>query len=139
MVYSEDLLNLCIEKLYREFKSHFFKMYLLLVFLSITGSCLAGLFGRSFGASIITTRLISVPLGIVFLAFALPFYNENGPILTLNLYHALFLFSINFIVSFLIDLYIIFFCNVSVFAKFTQLCLSMCFLWEWWYDIGQHC
>ena len=36
-------------------------MYLLLVFLSITGSCLSGLFGRylgSFGASIITTSCL---------------------------------------------------------------------------------
>ena len=58
--------------------------------------------------------LISLPLGITVLAFALPFHQESDTILLLNLYHAGILFCINTIVSFLIDFYIIFFGNVSV-------------------------
>ena len=47
-------------------------MYLLLVFLSITGSCLSGLFGRylgSFGASIITTSCLFLSFLIALFAF----------------------------------------------------------------------
>ena len=47
-------------------------MYLLLVFLSITGSCLSGLFGRylgSFGASIITTSCLFLSFLISLFAF----------------------------------------------------------------------
>ena len=47
-------------------------MYLLLVFLSIIGSCLAGLFGRylgSFGASIITTSCLLLSFLIALFAF----------------------------------------------------------------------
>jgi hypothetical protein len=54
-------------------------------------------------------NLISLPLGILVLAFALPFHKESDPVLLLNLYHAGMLLGIHIILSFLIDLYIIFF------------------------------
>ena len=75
MVYSEDLLNLYINKnLYRGFKSHFFhlRMYLLIIFLPLVGSCFAGLFGRylgSWGSAIISTNCLFLSLLISFFAF----------------------------------------------------------------------
>lgn len=71
--------------------------------------------------------LISLPLGIIILAFALPFYKESDTILLLNLYHAGILFCINTIGSFIIDLYIIFFGNTSVLNKFGQFCYRCAF------------
>ena len=67
-------------------------------------------------------NLISLPLGIIVLSFALPFHKENDPILLLNLYHAGILFCIHIVVSFIIDLFIIFFANSSVVNKFGYFC-----------------
>lgn len=74
MVYSENLLNFYIEILYIVGSNPtFFKhMYLLLIFLSIIGSCLAGLFGRYFGSkgsAIITTSCLFVSFLISLFAF----------------------------------------------------------------------
>ena len=66
--------------------------------------------------------LLSLPLGITFLVFALPFYQENDTLLVLNLYHAGILCIINAIISFSIDTYIIFFSNTSVLNKFGYFC-----------------
>jgi hypothetical protein len=71
--------------------------------------------------------LISLPLGIIVLAFALPFNTEIDTILFLNLYHAGILFCVNTIVSFLIDSYIIFFGNSSVVNKFGYFCYRCAF------------
>ena len=74
MVYSEDLLNLCVVKLTIPWVQIplFLAMYLLLIFLSILSSCLAGLFGRNlgaFGASIITTSCLFLSFLVAVFAF----------------------------------------------------------------------
>jgi hypothetical protein len=71
--------------------------------------------------------LISLPLGITVLAFALPFHQKSDTILLLNLYHAGILFCVNAIVSFIIDIYIIFFGNSSVVNKFGYFCYRCAF------------
>ena len=77
MVYSEDLLNLYIVITYivgsNPTSSDFLNiMYLLLIFLSFIGSCVAGLFGRqigSNGSAIITTSCLFLSFLISLIAF----------------------------------------------------------------------
>lgn len=66
--------------------------------------------------------LISLPLGIFFLALMLSFHSKNDPILLLNLCEISIVFFITFIGFFLLDVYIILFGNSSVFNKFGMFC-----------------
>jgi NADH-ubiquinone oxidoreductase chain 5 len=74
VVYSEDLLNLYTEKPVSWVRIPPFlqKMYLAIVFLSLIGACLAGLFGRqlgSWGAAVITTSCLFFSLLLSLFAF----------------------------------------------------------------------
>jgi len=63
-----------------------------------------------------------VPLSLFLLVFALPFHQENDPVLFLNFYEMGIVSLGTFIGSFLIDSYIIFFGNASVLNKFGMFC-----------------
>ena len=72
----------------------------------------------------VVTRLtvISLPLALLVIAFALPFHPENDPVLIFNFGEIAIICCITFIGSFQVDLYIILFGNSSVFNKFTLFC-----------------
>ena len=66
--------------------------------------------------------LISLPLGLLIVTLALPLHPDMDPVIFLNFYELGLMGILIFVISFIIDVYIILFGNASVSYKFSAFC-----------------